>query len=230
MIDEARVFEALSEVRDPELDEPITDLGFVEAVEVDGDRVRVALRLPTYFCAPNFAFIMAADARHVVSDLDGVRAVTVTLIDHFASREINEGLAHGRDFDEAFASDAAGGLDELRELFRGKAFIARQEKLCKMLLEDGIKEEALPELTVGDLPASPETDLYVSRRRELGIDTSAESLFLVTPDGNRIPSDALRLHLRFARTVRASIEGNASFCRGMLETRYGINRKEEVKT
>jgi metal-sulfur cluster biosynthetic enzyme len=230
MIDEVGVLNALSAVRDPELDEPITDLGFIEAVEVEGNRVCVALRLPTYFCAPNFAFIMAADAHDVVSGLDGVGAVTVTLIDHFASREINEGLAHGRTFDEAFASDAAGGLAELRELFRGKAFIARQQKLCKMLFEDGIKEEALPGLTIADLPDSPETDLYLSRRKELGIDTSTGSPFLVTADGSRIPTDALRLHLRFARTLRASIEGNASFCRGMLETRYGTNRKEEVKT
>jgi hypothetical protein len=31
-------------------------------------------------------------------------------------------------------------------------------------------------------------------------------------------------HLRFAKTVRVSIEGNAGLCRGLLETRYGGTR------
>jgi hypothetical protein len=30
--------------------------------------------------------------------------------------------------------------------------------------------------------------------------------------------------LRFAQTVRVSIDGNAGFCRGLLETRYGLAR------
>jgi len=68
------VMEALAAVYDPELDEPITTLRFVSSCEVnaDGD-VAVALRLPTPQCAPNFAFLMAADARNVVRRLPGVR-------------------------------------------------------------------------------------------------------------------------------------------------------------
>src|SRR5262249_62124555 len=59
----ARVLAALDAVRDPELDEPITSLGFVSSctVSADGD-AQVRLRLPTYFCAPNFAFLMVAAA------------------------------------------------------------------------------------------------------------------------------------------------------------------------
>lgn len=44
---------ALATVLDPELDRPITDLGFVRAVSVGADgSVEARLRLPTYFCAP----------------------------------------------------------------------------------------------------------------------------------------------------------------------------------
>ncbi|MGZ4552967.1 MAG: iron-sulfur cluster assembly protein, partial [Mycobacteriaceae bacterium] len=51
-----RVLAVLETVRDPELDEPITSLGFVTSctISADGD-AQVRLRLPTYFCAPNFA-------------------------------------------------------------------------------------------------------------------------------------------------------------------------------
>ena len=52
---EQSLLRALETVRDPELDEPITSLGFVASctVSADGD-AQVRLRLPTYFCAPNF--------------------------------------------------------------------------------------------------------------------------------------------------------------------------------
>ena len=55
-------------MRDPELDEPITTLGFVASCVVSQDgRAAVRLRLPTYFCAPNFAFLMVADAYDAVT-------------------------------------------------------------------------------------------------------------------------------------------------------------------
>ena len=48
MTDQADILAALDTVRDPELDEPITALGFVSSctVSADGD-VEVQLRLPT---------------------------------------------------------------------------------------------------------------------------------------------------------------------------------------
>ncbi|MET0713194.1 MAG: iron-sulfur cluster assembly protein, partial [Jiangellaceae bacterium] len=63
MTHEREVLEALGTVRDPELDEPVTSLGFVTSCTVSADGVAdVRLRLPTYFCAPNFAWLMVADA------------------------------------------------------------------------------------------------------------------------------------------------------------------------
>ena len=49
--------------------------------------------MPTYSCAPNFAYIMAADAKSAVQRVNGVSSVVVELDDHFASNEINDGLA-----------------------------------------------------------------------------------------------------------------------------------------
>ena len=61
-------------VYDPELDEPITSLGFVASCDVSaGGDVDVRLRLPTPQCAPNFAYLMAADARAAVRAVPGVR-------------------------------------------------------------------------------------------------------------------------------------------------------------
>ncbi|MET0770115.1 MAG: iron-sulfur cluster assembly protein, partial [Solirubrobacteraceae bacterium] len=84
----ARVLDALGTVFDPELDEPVTTLGFVGScvVDEDGD-VSVLLRLPTPQCAPNFAFLMAADAQAAIARVPGVRHVRVELEDHFTGRE-----------------------------------------------------------------------------------------------------------------------------------------------
>ena len=73
MIERDKIMGALSGVRDPELDEPVTDLGFVSHLEIEGDAVSIRLRLPTYFCAPNFAYLMVADAREAVLSVPGVR-------------------------------------------------------------------------------------------------------------------------------------------------------------
>ena len=72
----SRVLEQLGTVYDPELDEPITTLGFVGSLVVtDAGDVSVRLRLPTPQCAPNFAFLMAADARAAVDRVPGLGQV-----------------------------------------------------------------------------------------------------------------------------------------------------------
>ena len=59
-----QVWARLASVIDPELDESVTELGFVTTVEVDAEGgVDIAYRLPTYWCAANFAYLMASDAQ-----------------------------------------------------------------------------------------------------------------------------------------------------------------------
>ena len=234
MIDQAqvtatRVAEALSAVRDPELDEPITDLGFVKEVRIDGGQVTVTLWLPTYFCAPNFAYIMAVDAKTAVEAVDGVTGVAIRLIDHHASDEINGGLATGKDFDDTFPGETAGeGLAEVRMRFDRKAFVARQQEVYRQLTDGGRTPEEILGLTLGDLPDTPEARRYLDRRVRVGLDTSSAAPFLLDLDGKPITAETLDRHLLFARTVSVSIEGNASFCRGLLATRYGLTEPREA--
>jgi metal-sulfur cluster biosynthetic enzyme len=226
---EAAVLGALSGVRDPELDEPITDLKFVADLRVAEDAVDVRLRLPTPFCAPNFAYLMVADAKEAVLSIPGVREARISLDDHHASAEINTGMAEDRGFEGTFPGETEGeSLDELRTIFRRKSFVSRQEKLCRALLAEGYSSRELAEMRLEEVPASEAFEKYLSRREELGLDVSAEAPFVVDPDGNPIPEEAVVEHLRFAKLTRLSIEGNAGFCRGLLATRYGIEDPEEA--
>src|SRR5918995_4019924 len=121
------VWAALGTVLDPEIDEPITELDFVESCTVSRDGVAaVRLRLPTFFCAPNFSFLMVADAYDAVSAVEGVTRAEVLLEDHHAAAEINRGIAAHAGFVETFAGEAAAELDELRRYFLEKAVVAGQ--------------------------------------------------------------------------------------------------------
>ena len=230
MTSRAEVLDALSGVRDPELDEPITELAFVSALEIEGDAVSVRLRLPTYFCAPNFAYLMVSDAKAAVLSVPGVRRARVVLDDHYASGEINGGVNEEKGFDGAFPDETESpDLEELRSTFRRKSFIARQEELCRALLAEDHRPEKLAGMQLGEVPPSKMLEKYLARRAELGLDVSPEAPLLVDPDGKRVPEEAVIQHLRFGRTVRVSIEGNAELCRGLLATRYSIPGREEVK-
>ena len=221
----ARVLAALDAVRDPELDEPITSLGFVSSctVSADGD-AQVRLRLPTYFCAPNFAFLMVADAYDAVSGMPGVRTTEVVLEDHFASDAINGGVAARAGFARSFDGEAVGELHELRADFLRKAVMAGTDLVCRPLAAAGVEPPALAALTLGQAPPSPALERLRQRRSELGLPAGDDAPLLIDPStGAPLSDDAVPLHLRKARTTRVSIEANAGVCRGMLRHRYGTS-------
>ncbi|AUA17173.1 DUF59 domain-containing protein [Streptomyces sp. SID8382] len=213
---------ALDTVFDPELDEPITDLGFVRSVTVSGSRVTVHLRLPTSFCSPNFAYLMASDAKDALTALPGAKEVVVLLDDHHDSELINQGLAADAGYRGTFGTEAESGLEELRETFRRKAHTAAMERALTSVLRrrPDVEEEGLHDVVLGDLPDEPGTRALLRRRAALGLGTAPTDPVLVDEHGCRFPLGEIPLRLRFARAVRISIEGNAHFCRGLLRTRY----------
>ena len=225
----SRVLEALGTVYDPELDEPITSLRFVTSCDVsdDGD-VDVRLRLPTPQCAPNFAYLMAADARNAVRRLPEVRAVTVLLEDHYTGDEINTAVGRGDAFAEAFPGETEGELDALRELFRRKALVARQSRLCEALLAGGATPEEVTAMRVGDLSDDPEARRCIELREQLGLPGADNSPAFVRPDGEPIAAADLRPWLRKARLMRTSLEVNGGICRSLLRIRYDLADAKEV--
>jgi metal-sulfur cluster biosynthetic enzyme len=229
--DPRHVLAALDAVRDPELDEPITALGFVSSCTVseDGD-VQVRLRLPTFFCAPNFAFLMVADAYDAASGVEGVRRTEVVLDDHFASQAINGGIAARSGFAESFGDLADGELDELRTDFVRKAVLAGTDRVARPLLAEGRTMDDLAEMTLGDVPPSPDLDRLRARRAELGLPADGDSALLVdATTGEAVGVQALPLHLRRARLTRVNTEANGSVCRGMLSHRYATRGQGQLE-
>ena len=225
------VHQQLAEVYDPELDQPLTELGFIGGVDIAGDKVTVRFRLPTYWCAANFAYMMSSDIRERVSELPWVKRVDVLLQDHFHDDEINEGIKNGKTFLATFP-DATDSLDDLRETFRVKAFQARQERVLRWLIRKGLKEEAILQMRVGDLEqllkkrqVAKLVERYLNIRQERGLpgDISAEAFS--HPDGTPIDPGGLELLLHKASSTRLSMEFNTAFCSGLLKTRYGEDKQ-----
>ena len=225
-----RVLDALGAVYDPELDEPITSLRFVTSCEVSaGGDVDVVLRLPTPQCAPNFAFLMAADARRAVRCVPGVRGVTVELEDHYTGDEINAALTRGQGFTGAFPGETDDDdLEALRELFTRKALIARQARICEGLLADGWSQEDVVSATVSQLPAGNADAVRVLELREqLGYSAAQDAPAFVMPNGEPVAPDQLTRWLRAARLVRTSLEANGGICRSLLAFRHNLESDEQ---
>ena len=222
----SRILAALAEVRDPELDEPITTLGFVASASLGADgTAEVHLRLPTYFCAPNFAYLMVADAYDSVSALDGVSRTEIVLDDHFASDAINDGVAARAGFVRSFEGEAVDELDQLRADFLRKSVMAGTDIVCRTL---DLTPEQLAVARLGDLPHSAGLDRLRRRRRELGLSFDDDAPLLIDPKtGAPIGADAVPLHLRKARLTRTSLDANTGICRGMLRHRYDTDGQGE---
>ena len=104
----AEVWQRLRGVLDPELDESILELGFVERLQFEDGHLKVELWLPTKWCSPNFAYMMAEDIRLALLNVERVRHVSVFLKDHFAAKRIEAAVNAGKSFQDAFPEEALG--------------------------------------------------------------------------------------------------------------------------
>lgn len=227
----SEVWTRLALVTDPELDESVTELGFVERVTVQDDGgVDIVFRLPTYWCSANFAFLMADDMHRAVCSLPWVGEARLRLRDHMVAEEINRGVSEGKSFGDALKDFAPGGgsLDDLREKFRRKAFERRQEAVMAALRQAGYDDAAICEMPLSSYDrlefGSEEVACQKGRYRELLTERGLASLpsdrAFVTYDGRTIERHELRAYLQLLRSVRINMEFNSALCRGLLAERY----------
>lgn len=236
------VYAALDQVYDPELDAPITDLQFVAEVAIEGDHVLVRYNVPTFWCAPNFVFMMSHDIRHELAQVPGVGAVTVLVSNNCVEDQVNAGVNAGKSFEETFSDDIDGSgesLEELRRIFTTKGFLARQDVLLRRLRQAGLADEAILDLSLDDLVVAGEDLLvsaadeapllvrraagdlakYLHKRRKLGLPT-ADALVFSTLEGQPLREIDLASYLRRSRAARLNIAFNTSLCEGLLRTQF----------
>ena len=231
----ADVWARLDLVMDPELDEPVTDMGFIEAVSVAGpttghniSTVEIVFRLPTYWCSPNFAFLMAEGIKREVEALPWVGQAIVNLQDHMAAEEMNAVINAGGAFSDVFAELMPDeNLETLREKFDQKAFQRRQEVVIKALLWLGCPAQDIVKLTLAELSLirfeDPEEDRQRGRYTTLltskKLARFALDLAFPTYQGTPIGDD-FQSYMGLLRSVRINMEFSGSLCRGLKRSRY----------
>lgn len=232
------ILERLERVLDPELDQSVLELGFIESIEAENGHLIIETQLPTSWCSPNFAYMMAEDIRRELLSVESVQGVTVRVRDNVVSRAIEAGVNSGKTFDEAFAGEAFENLGELRGLFLRKGYIKRQEVLLRRLREAGLSFEAICALRIKDvsykagvcfLPGQagqvvgiePDTIVrnYLDRRAQIELDFRPEAALFVDLSGKAVSAEQLEKYLIYARTVRISLEANGSLCSALLEAK-----------
>jgi metal-sulfur cluster biosynthetic enzyme len=233
--DRAAILERLGRVLDPELDEPLLDLGFIRALQVRDGRAVVSLQLPTSWCAINFAYMMAEDVRRALLCVEGIDEVSVRLGDHCAAADIEAAVNAGKPFAEAFLGEAGDSLEALRRTFLRKGFLSRQAGLLRELQAAGCPSAAICALRLDEVTMKAATFVirqpglppvrggsaetlrrYLERRVELSLDLSPAARLIIDPDGEPLPVERVEAYYRDARTVRVSLEANGSFCRAVL--------------
>ena len=217
----------LGRVTDPELDRSILEMGFLSEVGVDGGNILVRFALPTYWCAGNFAFMMAADLKAAAMSAPWARTATVELTDHYAESEINRAIAADEPFERAFPGEPAGSLSALRREFARKAFLGRQAALLRILLR-ARKPEEIARLTVRKLRAlancggeiAADARRYLEARLTIvGAGTGENAPAFVTCEGDPLKPGKVEDHLKRIRRFRRAADANAAVCGAYLEAR-----------
>ncbi|WP_454817461.1 iron-sulfur cluster assembly protein [Labrys neptuniae] len=227
---QAELWRRLSEVNDPELDEPVTNMGFVERAEILDDAcVDVEFRLPTYWCSPNFAFLMLDGVREAIEALSWKPAYRIRLQDHMFADEVNRGIAVGKSFGQVFG-EMTGDLDleALRETFRAKAYKRRQEAVLLGLRQAGVSDDVILAMDLAALdaaqPMGPEAAAQKPRYRQALLERHPQigrgnGVFL-TWEGIPLTAATLASYLGDLRSLRINMEFNGALCRGLKQTRY----------
>ncbi|WP_323174076.1 iron-sulfur cluster assembly protein [Natrialba sp. PRR66] len=244
----AAVRDRLDRVTDPELDRSIVTLEYIDAITIEGRHVRIDLTLPTAWCSPAFAWMMAIDARDEIESLTSVENAHITLHEHMHEAEINRGVNEDLSFTEAFP-DAADDVEAVRKELDEKARVARQYDAVETLLEAGLDPETITELRGTDLetdetaessgtsdtdetlavyvsdrsfavtvPAAP-IDRYLEKARETDLVSSAEDILFRTPEGEPIDSESFELVHRRGRLAQVNMSSQGGICDGLREAR-----------
>ncbi len=240
---EADIMTAIADVLDPELDEPLVKLGFIDRIQVEGSDVTVVFKLPTYWCSPNFAYLMASDLREKARAVPGVRAVRVKLLDHCVEDEVTNGINGGLSFSEAFPEESLEDehLEALRRTFLRKGFLMRQDALIRQMLKMGLDEAMIATLHMTDITIDESANVvlvmapgqvmrlegagrsaagYVHRRASLGLPVGPDDPLIINDEGLPVEPTGLREFLRRSRSIRMNIMFNTSMCKGLFRTRY----------
>ncbi len=243
----ATVRNRLDRVTDPELDRSIVELKYIDSIEIRGETVTVRFTLPTAWCSPAFAWMMAVDARDEIESLSSVDQARIVLQEHIHEDEITHGVTERLSFDDAFP-DADGDIDAVRADLDEKTCLARQYDAVEALLAAGIDKATIAALRVDDLEddlpvsetvsdenrsytiycqegsvgltvAAEPIDRYLEKARTTGCVGDSSDRCFRTPDGEPIDDSTFDLVHQRARSASINMSSQGGICDELRKSR-----------
>jgi hypothetical protein len=101
-----------------------------------------------------------------------------------------------------------------------------ERAITALLRQTPMDVDRIGQLLLRDLPEGKAKVALLRRRFAIGLSNCPNSRVLVDDEGEPIAQEAVPMRLRFAKSVRISMEGNSHFCRGLLATRYADDEPE----
>jgi metal-sulfur cluster biosynthetic enzyme len=232
----ADVWAKLEQVMDPELDQSVRELGFISDVTVIDGEVSIALRLPTYWCSPNFSYMMMEDMRQAVRSLPWVESIRLRLLDHESADALNEGIDQEKTFQQIFP-DATGDLGTLQRQFKEKAFYGRQKRLLDRLSLQGVelarwipgKWQDVRVLVHGSWEDRVALERYADIVSYWGLPQSDSDPVVIRHDGTSVTESGWTRHWHQLRLVSLNMEANTHICRGLLQVRYAPDEVGSIR-
>lgn len=242
-VDPDAVRERLDRVYDPELDRSIVELQYVDNIDIDNGVVTVTFVLPTAWCSPAFAWMMATGIRDEVENLSDVTSVTVRLPDHMHGDEITAGVNQELPFERVF-EEAEDGVEAVRRKLDEKIRFARQYGAMQALQQAGLDPEQIVSLTRGDVNLEYGSDLaavtvragaltvimardplseYIEKARTIGLVTDGTDRLFADRKGDPLTPETFESVLRDARLAASNIKGQATICESLHESRNGAD-------
>lgn len=227
----------LDRVEDPELARSIVELDYIDTIDIDAGDVLVQFTLPTAWCSPAFAWMMATDARDEVESLEWVTSARIVLHDHMHEEGITNGVNERKTFGETFP-DADGGVTEVRAALADKARVSTQRAAIDVLLESGVSKEQVVTLTRSDITLAEKTAHvsvnglsivvdkeplreYLDRASESGHVTAPGDRLFLTPEGEPIPVARLGVVQKRSRLAGVNMGGQGAVCDALHRARHG---------
>lgn len=233
----AAVRDRLDRVEDPELVRSIVELDYIDSIDIDGSHVHVKFTLPTAWCSPAFAWMMATDSRDEVESLDWVTATRIELCDHMHGQEITTGVNARDGFGETFP-DADGDVAAVRAAIADKARVSKQREAVQVMLDAGVDPQQIVSLIRDDLTivgdevhvdvgglsivvdGAPIVD-YLGRVDTSGHVTADDDTVFLTPEADPIPADELNIVQKRSRLASVNMGGQGAVCDALHRARHG---------
>lgn len=229
------VRDCLDCVTDPELDRSIVELEYIDQIRIDDGAVEITFTLPTAWCSPAFAWMMATDARDEIASLPETESVRIELHDHMHETQITRGVNEHKSFESMFP-DADGGVTEVRATLDDKARFARQHEAVAACLDAGLDAEQIVALRRGDIEltedactvsvsdihvvvAADPIEAYLEKASASGYVVADDDRLFLTPDGDPIPRERFEIVQKRTRLAGVNMGGQGAVCDALNSTR-----------